>query len=271
MAPTRVLVVYGSETGNVRRGIHECVNAWQSKCDGSYVLSSANVMAGNDVEKEFTSLGELAHNFDVLIVASSSFGEGDPPQNFKKFLLMLVRAANASQKSGRAKPLEGLQHAVMGYGQSLYPTFMSCPRFTDKLLGDLGSRRMVKRVEIDEGPDETIDAGGDDDSKFTAMGSGSGATADDILGRAVPRKGFIVAVHAALIKASATASSPPVCSWSEPAGEYTEKSEEDLLYNRPEIVADEGLPQWLKYALVALMASAVTHFVHNPDQLPSLL
>jgi len=256
-----VLVVYGSETGNVRRGIHECVRQWQSKCDGSYSLATENVMSGNDVAKEFSTLAEVAQQFDVLIVATSSFGEGDPPANFKNFLLMLVRAANAAaKKPERVVPLSGMQHALIGYGQSIYPTFMSCPRYTDKLLEQLGSRRMVKRVECDEGPDETIRAGTDDET-FTAMGSGPGGVPRDVVGRSVARQQFSAAVQAALCKATESASLPPPCDWTQPGAALVEKSIFDLLVARPETVTDEGAPQWLKYVLVALFASAVTHYM----------
>ena len=43
-----------------------------------------------------------------------------------------------------------MQHAVLGFGSSMYDTFMNCPRLCDKYLGDCGSRRMVQRAELDE-------------------------------------------------------------------------------------------------------------------------
>ena len=55
---------------------------------------------------------------DVLFIATSSFGEGDPPENFNMFVLHLQRAALDG-----SKPLEGLQHVVLGYGASCYETF----------------------------------------------------------------------------------------------------------------------------------------------------
>ena len=257
----RVLVVYGSETGNVRRGIHECVKGWQANCDGSYELSTASVMSGNEVAKEFSSLAELAQQYDVLIAATSSFGEGDPPANFRHFLLMLVRAVEAGKKKPeRVAPLAGLQHGVLGYGQSVYPTFMSCPRYTDKLLQTLGSRRMVQRVECDEGPEDTIKAGTETDEGF-AMGSGPGRLVKGVVGRSVPREQFATAMQAALLKASTTASLPPPCDWTVPAAELTEKTVFDLLVARPLTVPDEGFPQWFKYLFIAMLASGLTYWM----------
>jgi len=259
--PPRVLVIYGSETGNVRSAIHKCVDAWQSRTDGTaYTLVNANVITGNDAAKEFPSLVEIPHQFDVLIIATSSFGEGDPPANFANFLLTLVRASNAACKPSRRPPLAGLQHAVLGFGQSVYPTFQSCPRYTDKLLEALGSRRMVKRVELDEGPTETIAAGTESDS-FTTMGTGAMELDREVRGRSIGLSAFVDHVHAALLRASATADAAPVCPWSEPGdGSVVEKTEEDLLTARPQTIHSDGPPQWLKYAAVALLAAAATHY-----------
>tara|TARA_B110001452_G_scaffold105977_1_gene87835 strand:- start:1532 stop:2344 length:813 start_codon:yes stop_codon:yes gene_type:complete len=261
-SPTRVLVVYGSETGNVRRGVHSCVAEWQGRPQHgtAYSITSADVVSGNEAADEFKSLAELVQNFDVLIIATSSFGEGDPPANFLRFLLLLVRAASAESKPTRRPPLAGLQHAVVGYGQSVYPTFMSCPRYTDKLLEALGSRRMVQRVEIDEGPTESVAAGTDEVSSWTAMSSGPGEAATDITGRAVPLKAFAKAVHAALLTAASTADAPAVCPWTVPGDSLVEKSAEELLTVRPETLPDPGLPQWVKYAAVASLAAALTHY-----------
>merc|ERR1719491_2412763 len=44
-----------------------------------------------------------------------------------------------------------MQHAVLGFGDSHYETFMNCPRLSDKLLEECGSRRIHKRHEIDAG------------------------------------------------------------------------------------------------------------------------
>ena len=106
------------------------VKFWSDNCDdGSYQIDKC--VAGNDVT---LSLDQIPQSFDVLIVATSSFGEGDPPANFLDFFLMLKRGLSSSAAHGTT-PLKGLQHAVIGYGQSVYPTFQNCPRLTDKYLG----------------------------------------------------------------------------------------------------------------------------------------
>ena len=41
----------------------------------------------------------------MVVIATSSFGEGDPPSNFAALLLALTKGAKAGDK-----PLAGLQH-----------------------------------------------------------------------------------------------------------------------------------------------------------------
>lgn len=271
--PTRVLVVYGSETGNVRRAIGSCVDRWRAAPGHgkAFSIEAADVMAGNEAAAEFESLWELSARYNVIVVASSSFGEGDPPANFLRFLVKLVRAAARDGK----KPLDGMQHAVLGFGQSLYPTFQNTPRYTDKLLEALGSRRMVKRVECDEGPTESYAPGQDPDGddNFTAMGSGpSDGLTEGLRGRHSGVNEFAIKVLSALGKVPSTVKLAPVCPWTEPASTLIEKTEDELLNARPEIVPDSSgqrgslAQQWLEYALVALAAGFATRYWMQQEQ-----
>ena len=56
----------------------------------------------------------IKDDYDMLVVATSSFGEGDAPNGYGKFLYRLQQGA----KNG-TKPLAGVQHAVLGYGSSV--------------------------------------------------------------------------------------------------------------------------------------------------------
>lgn len=269
--PARVLVVYGSETGNVRRGIHRCVKTWQSSAahGSAFTVDAADVLSGNAAVKEFmmasetrrsptSTLANIRAQYDVIIIATSSFGEGDPPANFLNFLVTLVDAAGSGDM-----PLAGMQHAVVGYGQSVYPTFQNTPRYADKLLEALGSRRFVRRVELDEGPDETIAAGADpdQDSSFSAMGSGPGRIMKSTRGRNVGLESFATAVEDAMRHASTTAQKAPVCSWKEPAATLLEKSSEELLHARPETITSsgDGLPKWAVGAVAAALTAVVMY------------
>mmetsp|Transcript_7260 Transcript_7260/g.12287 ORF Transcript_7260/g.12287 Transcript_7260/m.12287 type:complete len:269 (+) Transcript_7260:17-823(+) len=253
MSPKRVLVVYGSETGNALRGIMKCIRYWKAECDGSYIIDG-NALAGNDVQ----SLTKLRDEYDVLIVSTSSFGEGDPPANYVHFMLKLVRAASDVSQGG-APPLKGMQHAVLGYGQSVFQTFQNTPRWTDKLLEQLGSRRCVQRVELDEGPDEDPTAE-DDEAEYFGSG-GSSQTLPDaptlkIRGRDVGIRHFQLEVAQALLQAARNVGEPPVCRWDVPGGIIWEKSEDELLAARPEVITDHNGRLRASLATAAIMATA---------------
>ena len=135
--------------------------------------------------------GTIKDDYDMVVVSTSSFGEGDAPNGYGKFLYELQQGA----KNG-TKPLAGVLHAVLGYGSSEFETFQNCPRLTDKYLGECGSRRCVPRTEIDQLDEfKDVDAALD---KFEA------------------------AVLAVLSSPSDT-DSPPVCAWSVPGDTILEK------------------------------------------------
>ena len=143
--PTRVLVVIGSESGTTTGIIRGIVSKWEKKLDGkpkSYVIEQTS--------RPSTDVASLMDKCDVLIVATSSYGEGDPPDNLERFFNALHAAAKGVDGAPPTQILSGLQHAVLGNGSSVYDTFQNCPRLLDKWIGECGSRRMAKRAELDE-------------------------------------------------------------------------------------------------------------------------
>ena len=78
----------------------------------------------------------------ATIAEKSLLGQGDVDRLYPRDAAALYVA--------EGEPLKGCQHAVLGFGSSMYDTFMNCPRLCDKYLGDCGSRRMVQRAELDE-------------------------------------------------------------------------------------------------------------------------
>lgn len=190
---SRVLCIYGSESGNAKRGAQKL-----AKKLGESGVTIVDVVDGNS---QSADLAALVTKCDALVVAASSFGEGDPPENFNLFLLNLYRAA----KDG-SKPLAGLQHVVLGYGASCYDTFQNTPRLTDKLLGECGSRRLAMRGELDEGSE------------------------DDPVARLREWEKNTFPVLQDLPEPDA----PPACDWTQPADKILEKDEDDLLMGMSE-------------------------------------
>ena len=137
----RVLLVWGSETNNTSGFAKKIEQEWQEKHGDA--LKVFDIVQGDKMAERW---GEVtAENYDFLLVATSSYGEGDAPSGFGKFLYRLQEASK-----GGEKPLKGLQHAVLGIGSTCYETFQNCPRTVDKYLGEAGSRRCRERFEWDE-------------------------------------------------------------------------------------------------------------------------
>jgi len=141
MKTMRVLLVWGSETNNTSGFTNKIAKEWKSKHGDT--VKVLDVVQGNDMADRWDEV--TRDNYDFLLVATSSYGEGEPPSGFGKFLYKLQEASK-----GGEKPLKGLQHAVLGIGSTCYETFQNCPRLVDKYLGESGSRRMKERFEWDE-------------------------------------------------------------------------------------------------------------------------
>jgi len=183
MPATRVIVVWGSETNQSHNEIKELVKVWKS--DGK--IEIVKVLQGDVAADEFSDIN--SKNYDAIVVGCSSYGDGDAPSGYGKFLYQLYEAS----KGGEA-PLKGMQHAVLGFGSTLYETFQNCPRISDKLLGEAGSRRCLERVEIDEM--------GEDNEKTIEKWSSE--------------------VVAALI--AGVVGTDPVCDWTQPKAEIYNKN-----------------------------------------------
>ena len=125
----RVAVVYGSEGGTCEMIAKSYAKTFAPACE------SIETLTGLTLANRMPDLKKVAASFDVLVICTSSYGSGDPPANFEKFLDQLRRAV-----ADESTPLAGLQHAVLGEGDSVYTdTFQNNPRLSDKYMGECGS------------------------------------------------------------------------------------------------------------------------------------
>ena len=84
-----------------------------------------------------------------LLIVTSTFGEGDPPDNAKEFYDWLL--------SGDAPRLEGLHYSVCAMGDSAYTHFCKCGIAIDERLAELGATRLAPRVDCDVAYEDVYD------------------------------------------------------------------------------------------------------------------
>ena len=125
----KVSVLFGSESGNCEALAKKLAKAVQQKGFEAKALGLDKV-----------SPQELTNEECVLIV-TSTFGEGDPPENAKAFHAQLHDAPQPR--------LDHLSYAVLGLGDRNYEHFCKCAVDLDVRMAELGARRLYERVECD--------------------------------------------------------------------------------------------------------------------------
>ena len=124
-----LLVLFGSQTGSAE-GLAKRI-AKESQTRGF----APKILALNDYEQ-----ANLAAGGKVIII-SSTWGDGDPPDNAVNFWNWL--------SADSAPRLENLQFAVLGLGDKNYSDFCGASKKFDTRLEALGAKRLAPRAECD--------------------------------------------------------------------------------------------------------------------------
>lgn len=85
-------------------------------------------------------VAQLAQEKNVLVI-TSTYGEGDPPDN--------AQALHAALKGNCALQLHGVRFSVCGLGDTNYVQFCQCGRDFDAYLEKLGAQRVAPRADCD--------------------------------------------------------------------------------------------------------------------------
>lgn len=128
-AARTLTVLYGSETGNSAALARSLAEAARARGIAAGVADMADYKPR-----------ALKDEQDLLVV-TSTYGEGDPPQTAVGFFEFL---------EGRKAPkLAGLRFAVLGLGDTTYEHYCEAAARIDRRLAELGGERLAERVDCD--------------------------------------------------------------------------------------------------------------------------
>ncbi|XRA98206.1 NADPH-ferrihemoprotein reductase [Pycnococcus provasolii] len=130
-----VFVLYASQTGTCREIAKNLAAEASTKGFQAKALDMREV--------NFDNLSVATH--PVLVLVTSSTGDGDPPDNAAKLYTKVRKKRPASEK-----PFAGIKYTSLGLGDSNYTRFMHVPRQFNKKFADLGAESFHKSVEADE-------------------------------------------------------------------------------------------------------------------------
>ena len=123
----RIIIAYGSESGNARRLAHQL-------SEFSFIATTQHEV----VTLNQLSLASLTTK-DLLLVISSTFGDGEPPGNAEEFAELLQQTHS----------LPSFKYAVFGLGDVAYTHFCQQGKLLDQRLHDTGALRIINRVDAD--------------------------------------------------------------------------------------------------------------------------
>ncbi|MFT4267167.1 MAG: flavodoxin domain-containing protein, partial [Xenophilus sp.] len=124
-----VNILYGSQTGNAEGLANQAADAARAQ-------GLAPVVQGLD-EVSLEAFAQMKH----VIIATSTYGEGEMPDNAQLFWDGLTASTMPR--------LEEMQYAVLAIGDTGYDGFCQAGKFIDTRLEQLGARRLAERVDCD--------------------------------------------------------------------------------------------------------------------------
>lgn len=133
-----VTILWGSQTGNAEGLGKNLAKSLSSKGHSTTLKSMADVSPAD--------LSEISN----LLIITSTYGDGEPPDNAASFHAELFAA--------EVPALASLQYSVFALGDSNYPDFCKCGRDFDQRLAAMGANRLTEIVECDVEFDDAFKA-----------------------------------------------------------------------------------------------------------------
>lgn len=123
-----VHVLWGSQSGNAKN----LANIIGESLDGDLEIV-VHDMADIDPEE--------IHNIHRLIIVTSTYGDGEAPDNASEWMSFV--------KFAESLDLSHLHYAVIGLGDTYYPHFCQAGKDFDEYLSKHGAHAMLKRLDCD--------------------------------------------------------------------------------------------------------------------------
>jgi sulfite reductase (NADPH) flavoprotein alpha-component len=121
-------ILWGSQTGNAQNLAHVIGDS----LSGEFCVE-VHDMGNIDPEQ----IHEISH----LIIVTSTYGDGEPPDNASEWMSFL--------KFSEDLDLSRLNYAVIGLGDTYYPHFCQAGKDFDEFLGKHGAHSLLRRVDFD--------------------------------------------------------------------------------------------------------------------------
>lgn len=122
-------ILFGSQTGNAKHVAQDIGDAASAKGFAVKVQDLAEYKAAN------------LKNERYLVIVTSTYGEGEPPENAISFYNYLF--------SKKAPQLPELRYAVLGLGDTSYEFFCKTAQDFDQRLAELGAKAVIARADLD--------------------------------------------------------------------------------------------------------------------------
>lgn len=122
-------ILFGSQSGNAQNLAHVIGDALNADALDAEVINMGD-MNPEDIR-----------DINTLIIVTSTYGDGEPPDNASEWMSFLKFEEDLS--------LSHLRYAVIGLGDTYYPHFCQAGKDFDHYLSKRDAHAMLKRLDCD--------------------------------------------------------------------------------------------------------------------------